>query len=116
MWHRQGKAGSWAWPLNPWRSGLFRLSPKRVDVLRRGKGAGANIRRVGCDRGFNGRTELGVALDEFRHARGKAKHVLEHKDLAVAGHASTDADGRDFDRGRDAAGGGVARRARSALA
>src|SRR6266511_4607719 len=104
MWHRQGKAASRAWPLSTWRAALFRLCAKRIDVLRRGKGAGANIGRVGRDRGLDGRTELGVAFHEFRHARGEAKHVLEHEDLAVARHASTDADGRDFDRGGDAAG------------
>src|SRR5256885_9371816 len=105
MWHRQGKAASRACTLSTWKAALFCLCAKRIDVLRRGKGAGANIGRVGCDRRLNGRTELGVALHEFRHARGEAKHVLEHEDLAVAGHASTDADGRDFNRGRDAAGG-----------
>src|SRR5919109_2186869 len=107
MWHRQGKAGSRAWALSAWRRRLFRLWAKWVDVLRGGKRAGANIGRVGCDCRLNGRTKLGVALHEFRHARGEAEHVLEHEDLTVAGHASTDADGRDFDRGRDAAGEGV---------
>src|SRR5919198_1091576 len=104
MWHRQGKAGSRAWAVSAWTRRLFRLWTKRVDVLRGGKRAGANIGRVGCDCRLNGRTKLGVALHEFRYARGEAEHVLEHEDLAVAGHASTDADGRDFDRGRDAAG------------
>src|SRR5262249_56905011 len=73
-------------------------------MLRAGEGAGADVGRVGCNRGLDGETKLAIALDEFRHPRGEPEHVLKHQDLAIAGDASTDADGRDFDGSRDAAG------------
>ena len=41
--------------------------------------------------------ELSVFLDEFRHARRQAEHVLEHQDLPVALGRGADADGRDRD-------------------
>src|SRR5262245_54298181 len=73
-------------------------------MLRAGEGARADVSRVGCNRGLDGGTKLAIALDEFRHPRGEPEHVLEHQDLAIAGDASADADGRDFDGSRDAAG------------
>src|SRR5262245_47705504 len=73
-------------------------------MLRAGEGAGANVGRVGCNRGLDGGPKLAIALDEFRHPRGEPEHVLKHEDLAVAGHASADADGWDVDASRDAAG------------
>src|SRR5262245_29054102 len=73
-------------------------------MLRAGEGAGADVRGVGRNRGLDGGTKLAIALDEFRHPRGQPEHVLKHQDLAIAGDASPDADGRDFDASRDAAG------------
>src|SRR5262249_32975180 len=75
-------------------------------MLRAGEGPGANVRGIGRNGGLDGGTKLAIALDEFRHPRGKPEHVLEHEDLAIAGDASANADGRDFDGSRDAAGGG----------
>src|SRR6476646_10124253 len=101
MWHRQGKATPAVPPLRPWKIDLF-LGPERIDMLRPGEGPGTNIGRVGRDRRLDRRAELGVALDEFRHARRQPEHILEYEDLAVASDASADADGRDLDRGGDA--------------
>src|SRR5262249_16287409 len=72
-------------------------------MLRAGEGAGANVGGVGCNRGLDGGPKLAIALDEFRRPRGEPEHVLEHEDLAIAGHASADADGRDFHASRDPA-------------
>jgi len=71
-------------------------------MLRPGEGAGADVGRVGRHRGLDGGTEFAIALDEFRHPRREPEHVLEHEDLAVAGHAAADADGRDLDGSADA--------------
>ena len=86
-------------PKVPQLHGFF----QRIDVVGAREGARADLagifRHGLADRG----AEIGVALDEFRHPRGEPEHVLEHQDLAIAGDASADADGRDFDGSRDAA-------------
>src|ERR1700732_4722901 len=68
-----------------------------VDVVGTGKGAGTDFLGIALDRPFDRGPELAEALDEFRHPRRQPEHVLEHQNLAVAGHAGADADGRDRD-------------------
>src|SRR6516165_12154902 len=70
-------------------------------MLRAGKGAGAHVGGVARDRGFDGRPEVAIAPDESRHPRRQPKHVLEHENLTIAGHASPDLDRRYWDRSRD---------------
>ena len=57
--------------------------------------ARAHLRGIVGDRLLDARARVAVALDEFRHPRRQAEHVLQHQDLAVAGGACADADGRD---------------------
>src|ERR1700722_12668805 len=59
--------------------------------------------RIAFHRLLDRGSEIAEAFDEFRHARRKSEHVLEHKDLPIAGGAGADADGRNIDLGRDAA-------------
>src|SRR4029077_4715529 len=80
MWRQQGKdqrpqcfTGKWA---------LFLAHP--VDVVGTRKGAGADLVGIALDRLFDGGPELTEPLDEFRHPRRQAEHVLEHQNLAVA--------------------------------
>src|SRR5262249_61383381 len=76
----------------------------RVTMLGAGEGGGAALAGVGRNRGLDGGPKLAIALDEFGHPGGEPEHVLEHEVLAIAGDASANADGRDFDGSRDAAG------------
>jgi len=59
-------------------------------MLGAGKGPRAHLGGIACNGGFDGRTEIAVALDEFWHARRKPEHVLQNENLAVAGDASAD--------------------------
>ena len=72
-------------------------------MFRPGKSARADFGGVVGDRPFNAGTERTVALDEFRNARRKAKHVLKHEYLTIARNTSADADGRDYHRSRELA-------------
>src|ERR1700722_2430944 len=73
-----------------------------VDVVGARKGSGADFLGIALDRPFDRGPEFAEPLDEFRHPRRQPEHVLEHEDLAVAGHAGADADGGDRDLFGDA--------------
>src|ERR1700735_470075 len=75
----------------------------RIDVIRTRESAVPDFLRIALDRLLNRRAEIAEAFDEFRHPWRQPKHVFQHQDLAVAGHAGADADGRDRDLRRDAA-------------
>src|SRR5580698_7304895 len=68
-----------------------------IDVVGSRKGAGADFLGVALDRPLDRGPELAEPLDEFRHSRRQTEYVLEHENLAVAGHAGADADGGDRD-------------------
>src|SRR5580658_2750276 len=79
----------------------FRLH--RVDVLRSGEAARPHLLRIGTHGGLDRRSELAIALDEFRHPRRQSQHILQHQNLSVARGTSPDTDGWDRYRLGDAA-------------
>src|SRR6185436_7660822 len=91
LWHDRHRAHGSGLPLRP----------HLVSVLRAWKCACAHLLGIACDGGLDTRPEIAVALDEFGHPRREAQHVLQHQDLAIAGRARADADGRDRDLLRD---------------
>ena len=66
------------------------------------EGARAHVLGIGADGILDYLADLAELLDEARHARAEAQHVLHDEDLAVAGERGADADGRNGNRRGDA--------------
>src|SRR5262245_44814736 len=73
------------------------FSSHGIDMVGPREGARPHILGIVCNRLFNPRPQFPVAADEFGNPRRQAEHVLQHQDLAVAGDARANANGRDRD-------------------
>src|SRR5689334_9793738 len=95
LWHDPRGLCGW-WPAARAGLGLL-LRPHPISVLGARKRTRAHVLGIARDGGLDAGSEIAVALDEFGHSRREPEHVLEHQDLAIAGGARADADGRDRD-------------------